>query len=535
MLTFGAPEGCWVREWEGRYARPEWAGAAPDDAVDDTDAIEATLAAHPAVAFGPGVYLVGGVRVPPGGALVGVGPTTVLRLRDGIVPVGIPDAGISTLTVVRPSAPGGALHVSDLTIDARASANGARADTPAISVDRTSGSVIRGVTFVDVNTMAVWADSRGEDETLDLSILENRIESSLGGGFSFFGNIVGAIVSGNHIAGCADDAIAFQDVPDGLGYPRDVIVSGNVVRDCTARSSVAGPYTSTPSGVRLFGTESAVVTGNVFDGTVGAGVVVTTGVSRRSAHVVVSGNVVRRAGLNAGLGGTVGVPGPGFLVVEADHVTLTGNRSEGSRDGGVFILRSREIQVEGGASVGDGGPAIRIEDSSDVSVAGFRAFYDDLSRSPEPYGFLVVATEAPTERVRLRAITATARRGMVYGVYAVQTRAEDTLYRPDVRVDGAELLGWSALPTNLPRDRVRLLVSATGHAPEASGTVTILAGEPCATVAHGMGGRPSGVVLSGVGGAAFEQGRDAVALRVCRPAAEVPYDGDREVSWYAEL
>ena len=450
VLAVAAPAGCWRRVWDGRTARPEWAGAVADDDRDDTAAIQAALDAAPRVELGAGTYLVGTLRLADGAELAGVGPASVLRLRPGLDPDRRVDyGGASALTMVVPARDGVAFALRRLTLDHDWPAYGERYDSPTVSVQNTRGAVIEGCTFVRANTMAVWADSRDGDETRGVRFVGNRLASSRGGGFSVFGRVVGAVVAQNVFENGEDDAVAFQDAPNvsapGFSFPEDATVTGNVVRGFTRRNTSG----STAHGILIFGTVGARVERNTIDGTVSSGVMVTRGHGTRSARVTVADNVSARSGAETTGRGTAGVPVAGYIVLDSDDVTLTGNRTDGSAGSGVSIRGSARVRVEGGAHADLGGAGVRIEDSEGVAVQGVEV-RNPGGLTSERAGVLAIATTRDVQATLtdVRVVSTDGR--MQYGVQTARAPG----HAVDVRLSGGRLAGWTVEAAMVPPSRM---------------------------------------------------------------------------------
>ena len=526
---------CAEREWDGVTARPEWAGAVAGDAIDDTQALAAALAVAPRVELSRGTYLTSTVQMPAGAELVGVGSASVLKLRSGL-PRTFPQSygGITSWTLVVPAGPGGAFSLRNLTLDHNWQAYGEDHQTPTVSVLNTDGALIEGCTFVNANTMAVWADSRNGDETRNVRFIGNHIASSRGGGFSTFGRILNAIVADNLFENGEDDAVAFQDAPNttiaGYSYSQNVTVTGNVIRAFSRRNT----SNSTPHAILIHGVRYATVANNVADGTVSSAIIVMKGQGVRSAWVTLTGNVSTGSGTVQAGASISGVPVAGYIVQESDHVTMIGNVTDGSGGAGVDVRSSSYVSIQGGEHASLGGAGVRISDSNDVSVEHVGILNPGLT-STERAGVLVIANGAAVQRVVVSDTRIRSTDGRME--YGVQTSVNTGL-SVDVRVSGGSILGAAVSATTLPRERVRGTQTIAGTVPVASGAVLIPAGAGSVSIMHRMGARPFVTIVTSVGEVrGFVSTVDDAQITISRDAVAgtTPYPTPMEVSWYAEL
>lgn len=512
VLTFEAANGYWAREWDGGTVRAEWAGASPANAaVVNTIAIQAALDTGYDVAFSRGIY---DVRQAGIGSQSMTGEGTTWRLDSTLTPGPGLDGTNSNLLMLYPKTDGARFTVSGITFDQRSDVYGDRSDSPCLSVQNVAAATITGCTTTRVLTMAIWCDSQGSDETRGLLVTGNRGTDSIGGWFSVFGNVTGANVSGNIIDQCGDDAIAFQTTADG-SYPRRGTIAANLISDCTTRSDIGGGL-STPRGILVFGGSLFTVEGNIVDGTVSAGIAVTvaqhpiTGVVfRRADHITLTGNIVSRAGLETGGDGTAGVPGHAYTVFGADHVSLEGCRSSGSREAGVNISDATQVKVNGGEYADVGSVGLRIEDSDYVTADG-GTFGDAGHSGAEPYSAAVISTTKNCTGIKIRNCD-------LHGTGDVETCvlvANASGQAPvDLEVTGNDLTGGTAaglagsiagfLGTGY---LVEMNKSTAGAKGRARGLDAIPAAVDGLVVTHGMGAAPLFIQLTGAGQTLYRVG-----------------------------
>ncbi len=315
-------------------------------AVDEAARTRAPLA------IAPGVYRVGGVKLPAGAQLLGVRGATRLVLANG--PSLLSAAGADQLTLSglvldggrRPLPEGRGLvqleNCASLKIvDCEIKDAGGNGIVLVASGGEITATTITGVADVALhsldarglvlarntvngagnNAIQVWRSHKGDDGTI---VVDNRIENidNRSGGSGQYGNAVNVFRAGN------------------------VIVRGNRIGNC-AFSAVRGNAASnmhiegnSVSGVREvalyseFGFEGALIANNTVDGAaIGISV---TNFNEGGRLAVVQGNIIRNliptrpAGTDPGDSGGVGI------AVEAD-TAVTGNVVENASTAGIML------------------------------------------------------------------------------------------------------------------------------------------------------------------------------------------------------
>lgn len=364
-------------------------GALGDGATSDFTAIQAALTAVPstgAVVFFPaGDYLLGGtgsLKYKSGTILRGVGALSILRISTG--------RGATDTILLEPTATGVAnVVIEDLCFDQRGDSFGDSTTQYCVSVNATSDVTIRHCRFRNVRTMAVWCDS-STTPTVRHRLLDCTVEQAQSDGVSYFGDCRDFVIRGNTFRGCADDAVAVQDKASGY-YPRGIVIEGNVIRDCD--TSVGG---STPRGILAYGADDVTIVGNAVSKTYASGIMVSAG-TRRSSNVVVSGNVVRQAGVSAA---GSGVPGHGIFIYQSDHVTVSGNRVSGSRQRGIVVQECNDVNVDGNGSHLNNDSGIHLYNAVDFAITGNQCIDNGVASADgtaERNGITIQSTDAATK------------------------------------------------------------------------------------------------------------------------------------------
>src|SRR4030066_1612066 len=219
-----------------------------DDAAKIQDTLDAAEVAGGGIVYIPlGTYLVGTTLTYGSNIRIqGAGANSIIKNKAGRV------GGV--YHIFEPNAPGVSNSgLYDLWLDHNWTSYGDLTDSPCVSVNKTINFTISNVTFDDVITMAVWADSFAGATTTGLLVSNCRILKSSMGGLSVFGDIWNTTIVGCTIANCRDDAISFSgtfDVGSALTeHPSDITISGCTIYDCNRRDSSG----SVPHGILLFG------------------------------------------------------------------------------------------------------------------------------------------------------------------------------------------------------------------------------------------------------------------------------------------
>jgi hypothetical protein len=299
--------------------------AVGDGTTDDTAAIQSALnaaaVAGSVVWFPAGSYLISDTLV-YGAAVTlrGVRGASVITNdtgRSNYIML-IPDAAATVTDVV----------IEDLTFDQRSDNFGFTARDQLLSINKVARVTIRHCTFVNVVTMAVWADTKTADTTTSQVRIENCwIQNSTGGGISLFGDVQDVIITGNRIEHCQDDAIALQDLVTGE-RPTNAVIAHNTLLNNDTRNKTG----STPHAVLICGCENVTIVDNLIDGTVASAISVQYSTSH-SDHAIVANNIVRNAGIT--VDDTTGVPGHGIMTLTSDNVQILNNIVVGSRQWGI--------------------------------------------------------------------------------------------------------------------------------------------------------------------------------------------------------
>lgn len=282
--------------------------------------------------------------------------TGYLELYDNVTLQGIPGATIikrasgladGNVGLLQPHADGITnAAIRDLVLDnSEADYTGplATASSPTVSILNTVGMVVSNVVFRNTITMAVWADSIAGDRTLAPRIENCLIESSRGGGFSFFGEVHDAVLVGNVIRYTQDDAIAFQARVDSaiIYAPRNPTITGNMVYGADKRNATS----STPNGIVAFGVHGCTMTGNVVDRTIASGLYAIQGVGSVAQAITITGNTVTHAGMPRVT--SAGTTPPEVQVDYTDATVTTGYRIEITTPGARGTAKFK-WQVDGG-------------------------------------------------------------------------------------------------------------------------------------------------------------------------------------------
>ena len=344
-----------------RPGSPDDQSRALQRAVDEAARTRAPLA------LAPGVYRVGGIKLPAGAQLIGVRGATRLVLRER--PLAARGRGRRAGDAVgararrRPAAAAGAARsraagelrehqdrrlrdhrlpaatasccVASRRRDHRHDRSPSAADVAIHALDARGLVIARNtINGAGNNGIQVWRSQTGDDGTI---VVDNRIENidNRSGGSGQYGNAVNVFRAGN------------------------VIVRGNRIRNC-AFSAVRGNAASnihiegnSISGMREvalyseFGFEGALIANNTVDGAaIGVSV---TNFNEGGRLAVVQGNIIRNlipkrpAGTDPGDSGGVGI------AVEAD-TAVTGNVIENAPTAGIMLgwgHHLRDVAVTG--------------------------------------------------------------------------------------------------------------------------------------------------------------------------------------------
>lgn len=322
-------------------------------------AIDEAARARAPLAIAPGVYRVGGLKLPPGAQLIGIRRATRLVLGDGQWLVASKHADAITLSGLvfdgMRKALGehrGLLHIENaggLKIEDCEIANaggvaillrgaeGQVADNfivetedAAIHSDDALGLLIarNSITGAGNNGIQVWREQAGDDGTI---VSENRIENidNRSGGSGQYGNAVNVfradnvMVRGNRFRNCAFSAVRGNAASN-------LQIQGNGVSDAREVALYAE-----------FGFQGAVIANNIIDGAA-LGISVTN-FNDGGRLAVVQGNLIRNlypkrpAGTDPEDGAGVGI------AVEAD-TTVSGNVVENAPMAGIALGFGRHMR-----------------------------------------------------------------------------------------------------------------------------------------------------------------------------------------------
>ncbi len=316
------------------------------------------------------------------------------------------------------------LTVSGLVFDQRGDVYGNDGHSQCVSVEGVHGASLIGVEFRNVQTMAVWCETPGNEQTREIRIVGCRIRGSAAGGFSLFGNLRNSEIIGCDISDVMDDAIAVQDVPGSTGYPARIRIAGNVIRRANRRDR----YGSAAHGILVFGGEDISVIDNDISDTVASGIGVQRGSARESARVTVARNRIRNAGISPDA--TAGVPGHGIYVHRSRSTTVIDNDIRDSRSSGLAATLSQVVTFMGNTAQQNGGAGVRIDAVSDAVI--LRNTLLNNGAREEPYGILVISAASPANSRKIRAYenrsgNADPSGSQMYGVY-IAGSAEDATF-----------------------------------------------------------------------------------------------------------
>jgi len=359
-------------------------GAKGDAATDDTSAIQAALnsasgSGNTRVVFpcSSTPYLIGSTLTY--GAQTWIDAASphcaTLRVKSGLG---------QTIIMLKPTAAGQqGSRISNIVLDQAADVYTTySAVTQCLSVDGTIGATVDNVEFENIMTVGIWADSVAGAPTKKLTLRNNRVDNALGDGFALTGTLVDILVQGNILENTEDDAIGVHE--DANGSPTGVNVVGNIVRAANVRNSAG----STPHCYLIFGSvTNFTLDGNTCNGSVASGIAISNDGASRPSQGSLTGNVVSNAGITGS--STAGVPGEGYYIIGADHVSLSGNIASASRESGFYVFNSTDIALSGNTSYLNGFAGYTIEASQIVPVSGNNAT-DNGSGGTTPYGFLII-------------------------------------------------------------------------------------------------------------------------------------------------
>jgi polygalacturonase len=317
-------------------------GAAGNGTTDDTAAIQAALAAARAAGGGTvhlpaGVYIISKWLVYDSNTqLVGDSASTV-TIRNTT------NRTNGTL-MLRPNGYDRRnVLVRGITWDQRGDvydANGDSMSEPAVDISNTSDVTVTQNDLRNIRTVGIYADATVLHPSTNMKINGNHVYQAGGDGISIFGKFTGVEINNNTVEHCEDDAIAIQDHGSSTEFPSQVVISGNLVKDCVTRTS----YGSTPNGINVWGGDHVLVADNVIDRVFTSGLRLGVGAGRRGTDIEARNNTVTGAGTN---NDTSDVPGEGIFVIGADRVQLTGNTVTGTnpRHMDLRILDSTSVTV----------------------------------------------------------------------------------------------------------------------------------------------------------------------------------------------
>jgi parallel beta-helix repeat protein len=340
-------------------------------------AVSGAIVHFPAGTFDINAVLTYGTEV----QIRGVGANSILRNHTS--------RNVNSAIMLQPTSSTGITNITirDLVFDQRSDILGQSPSSNCISINGLTGVTIDNVIFRHVITMAVWADSIASSgvSTTNVRISGCRIEDSLGGGISVFGQVSGWTVSHNRISNCQDDAIAFQDRVTGE-MPQDIEISGNVILTCDRRNIEP----STPRGILTYGCKRVAIVGNVINKTVAGAITVIPGGSSNCSEIQITDNTIYQAGIT--VDSTAGVPGHGIHVLDASDVVIANNRVSGSREHGIRVhgLTDR-IVVTGNHLQHNGSAGLELQDTRDFTVAG-NVLTDNGTTAVNPFGIFLSAS-----------------------------------------------------------------------------------------------------------------------------------------------
>jgi uncharacterized secreted repeat protein (TIGR03808 family) len=342
-------------------------------------AVDETARTRSPLAIPPGSYRVGGLKLPPGGQLLGARGATKLVLAEG--PSLISGAGADHVTLSGLVIDGGrrplpersglvqlencrSLKIVDCEITGagRNGIVGIAIDGEIIDTTLTETADVaihvldsRGLTIArnsirgaGNNGIQIWRQAKGDDGTI---VVDNRIENidNRSGGSGQYGNAINVfraanvLVRGNRIRNCAFTAVRGNAASN-------LHIEGNSVSDAREVALYAE-----------FGFEGALIANNTIDGAaIGVSV---TNFNEGGRLAIVQGNIVRNllprrpAGTDPGDSGGVGI------AVEADSA-VTGNVVENAPTAGIMLgwgQYLRDVTVTGNVvRIADIGIAVSV-------------------------------------------------------------------------------------------------------------------------------------------------------------------------------
>ena len=372
-------------------------GALGDGIADDTAAIQATIDAVEAMGEGvvfipAGTYLISSpLTFGSNIRIQGIGNSSILKNKAGRTD----PPGTILYHLFEPNAPGVSNSgLYDLWLDHNLTAYGELDHSPCISVNKTINFTISNITFDDVITMAIWADSFAGATTTGLLVSNCRILKSSMGGLSVFGDIWNTTIVGCVFSNCKDDAISFSGTFDECSalteHPIGITISGCTITDCNRRNA----SDSVPHGILLFGAEYASITGVTIDKTLGGLAIFGISAARRTTHVSMSGCTIRRSGDTPD--SIVGVPTSGIRIGYADDITIGDCGSFGSIGGnGIEVIDSNRIALSNLSLSGNYYCGASIANVMDGTINSC-LILDNGDTGANPWGILLDAGTAPS-------------------------------------------------------------------------------------------------------------------------------------------
>jgi len=346
----------------------------------DTAALQAAFAASRYVYVPEGEFVISNaINYPDKATIFGGGAGSIIRNSVARNP--------NSATMLQPLANGYTnITIRDLILDQLSQTLGESPSSQCLSLQAITGCVVDNVTFRNIITMAVWCDTPiVQGVTKAVRIRGCRVENSLGGGFSVFGNVSQWVVEGCVVENCRDDAIAFQERNDGAA-PSDINVNGNVILNCDRRNAAG----STPRGILFQGVSRASAVGNIINKTV-AGAIVAIPNTVGCSKIKIANNVVYQAGIT--VDSTSGVPGNGIQIQDGVDCSINDNEVHRSRESGVRVFGSPDrIKVNDNTCVANGFSGLELQNVRDFTVAGNVLTDNGAVASPQPFGIFLSST-----------------------------------------------------------------------------------------------------------------------------------------------
>lgn len=380
----------------------------------------------------------------------------------------------------------------DLGLDQRATEHDG--NSMCMSIQGALGIRLLRPRWYNVATMAAWCHTTPQAPTANVYITAPQIYGSVGGGLSFFGELLNFDIdlSGSYFERGADDAVAIQATPEGI--PRRGSIHGSgFFMDWADRHPFGdgSAGASTPHAVLLMGAEDYTVSGPIGVGSVAsmfAAVPLADAqgqVLRRNRNLTLIGGHAINGGITDE--DTAGVPGGGWEIGYTDGVRLIGVHARGARQSGLIVRDSTGVEVVAADCCGNGQCGAAFINSTGRVIGG--RYNDNGAGGSNPFGILVDGGHIIIESAEVRDTRDGGARTQQYGVVTTNggladlrhVDARGVIYAPTLETAGGQV---SAQHTRTRSGRIY-------H----SGQATVPANDGGVYVPHGLAAPPTRMVL----------------------------------------